>query len=155
MAPGIEISEVNWLAVGAAMLFNIALGFLWYSPMTPTGRVWIRETKMDASVKPTGAEMGRSTALMLVGSLFSVFVIAYVFLAFRDAFRLDGARTGAGGLEIVDGLTGGFFLWLGFWLPVQLGGVAWEKRSWAWLGVNAAYYLVSMLGTGAILAAMM
>jgi hypothetical protein len=45
-----------------------------------------------------------------------------------------------------------FFTWLGFVLPVLLRGVAWEKRSWALLGIDAGYQLVALFVAAVIIA---
>lgn len=153
MAPGVELSDLNWLAILAAMAINIVLGFLWYSPMTPTGRIWLRDMKIPKGAKPTAKQMAVSMTLMVVGTFLLMFVLQHVFLAFRDAYRLDGARLG--GLEIGDGLSGAFFTWLGFFLPLNLSSVAWENKPWSFFFVNTVYYLVSLLLAGLIFASMM
>ena len=50
------------------------------------------------------------------------------------------------------GLQGGFWNWLGFVMPVTLGIVLWEGKSWKLFGINAGYYLVSLPIMGVILA---
>lgn len=149
MAAGVELSDISWLAVGAAMLFNIVLGFLWYNPKLPTGRIWVLETGMDVDAKPSGRAMAMTMGLMLVGVFLTMFVLAHVVVAFRDAYLLDDATYQ---LSWADGLMGGFFTWLGFYLPVQLNGVAFERKSWSLTMVNAGYYLVALLAAGLILA---
>ena len=44
------------------------------------------------------------------------------------------------------------FTWLGFFLPVDLGTVAWEKKSWKLFGINTGYHFVSLLVVARILA---
>lgn len=154
LAAGVEFSDLNWLAILIAIVSNVIIGFVWYAKQVPTGRIWMREMKIPADAKPTGKQMAKSLTLMLIGTFLLMFVFQHVFLAFRDAYRLDGERL-VDGLTMVDGLSGGFFTWLGFFLPVTLGTVAWEGKSWSLFFVNTSYHLVTLLIAGAIFALMM
>jgi hypothetical protein len=46
------------------------------------------------------------------------------------------------------------FTWLGFYLPVDLGTVAWEKKSWKLFGINTSYHFVMLLVASVILTLM-
>jgi hypothetical protein len=35
-----------------------------------------------------------------------------------------------------------FFTWLGFFFPVDLGSVAWERKSWKLLFINTRYHFL-------------
>jgi hypothetical protein len=153
VAPGVEFGDLNWLAIGIAMVSNIVLGFLWYSPKMPTGKVWMKGMGFPADMKPTPKQMVISMALMIIGTFLLMFILQHSFIAYRDAYRFDDARLDSAGLTIADGLTGGFFTWLGFFLPVQLGLVAWEGKSWGFMAVVTGYYLVSLVIAGLIFAA--
>jgi hypothetical protein len=148
MAPGVELSDIKWLAVGAAMLANIVLGFLWYNKKTPTGKVWLKHSGMDPDERPPAKVMALSMGLMLLGVFLTMFVLAHDFVAYRDAYRLDKAGYD---LTVMDGVTGGFFTWLGFFLPVQLNIKAFSKAPWGLVLINAAYYLVALLVAGILL----
>ncbi|MDO8510396.1 MAG: DUF1761 domain-containing protein [bacterium] len=54
------------------------------------------------------------------------------------------------------GMAAGFMVgvwnWLGFIAPVTLGSVLWEGRSWKLWFLNNAYYLVTLVVMGIILA---
>ena len=153
MAAGVEFSDLNWIALGIGMLVNIVLGFLWYAPKMPTGRIWMRDMKFPADMKPTGKQMAVSVTLMAIGTFLLMFVLMHVFVAFRDAYTLDDASITE--IRMADGLMGGFFTWLGFFLPVNLSSVAWEAKPWSLFFVNTTYYLVTLLIVGAIFASMM
>jgi hypothetical protein len=86
--------------------------------------------------------------LMFVGSFLTFFVLSHTFWAYGDAYMLDDPTYK---LSFMDGLTGGFFVWLGFFVPQQFSSVAWERRSWTLFGVNVAYSLISMLVIGTLL----
>lgn len=46
------------------------------------------------------------------------------------------------------------FTWLGFYLPVDLGAVAWEKKSWKLFGINTGYHFTMLLVAAVILTLM-
>jgi hypothetical protein len=48
-------------------------------------------------------------------------------------------------------LNSAIFTWLGFYLPVDLGVVAWEKKSWKLFGINTGYHLAMLLVAATIL----
>ncbi len=47
---------------------------------------------------------------------------------------------------------GAFWTWLGFFLPLQLGRVAWEGRGWGLVAINAGFDFVRLASFAAILA---
>lgn len=144
---GVQLSDLNWIAIGVALVWNVALGFLWYAPKVPTGRIWMRGLGRGTDWKPDPKAMAVSMSLMLVTTFLFVFVIAHDFIAYRDAYRLDQAGYD---LTVADGLMGGFFTWLGIVMPVQISQRIFEGRPWSFFLVNTAYYLVALLGIGLI-----
>lgn len=152
MAVGVELTDINWIALVIAFVAAVVLGFIWYSPKLPTGRIWMREMKFDASTKPNSKQMARGLILMIIGTFFLMFVFQHNFLAYRDSYRLDKARLDTAGLTMADGLMGGLFTWMGFFLPVGLSSIGWENKTWSLFFVNQGYYLVNMLMIGAIYA---
>lgn len=82
-----------------------------------------------------------------------MFVFTHTNGVYQDAFRntATGGRAGYQ-LTLADGLTGAFFTWLGFIVPINLNRVAFERSSWSLFWVNAGYYLVSLLVAGALIA---
>lgn len=143
---GIEFAELPLVAIGASIVMNIVLGMVWYAPQVPTGRIWMREMGMPANVKPDPKKMGQAMGIMLVGAVLLMVVLAHVMVAFRDAFRLDGVPT----LGVVGAVTAGVLVWLGFIVPMVLNQVAFENKSWTLFGINAGYYLVTMVLAGVI-----
>ncbi len=133
---------VNYLAVLAAALSSMMLGFLWYGPVF--GKQWkalMGMTKESTDpTKKTG--MNKSYVLMALGSLVMAYVLSYS-LTFVSAYT---QTTG-----IVAGAMVGFWTWLGFVAPVTLGVVLWEGKPWKLWFLNAGYYLVSLKIMGVIL----
>jgi hypothetical protein len=145
---GIEFAELPLIAIGASIVMNVVLGMVWYAPQVPTGRIWMREVGMSPTAKPDPKKMGQAMGIMLVGAVLMMFVLAHVMVAFRDAFRIDGVPT----LGLTGAITAGVLVWLGFMVPLVLNGVAFENKSWTLFGINAGYYLVSMVLAGVIFA---
>jgi fluoride ion exporter CrcB/FEX len=154
MAPGVEFGDLKWIAIAAAMASNIVLGFLWYSQKTPTGRLWMKHMGFPKDHKPKPGEMMRAMILMVIGTFLLMFVLQHNFIAYRDAYGIDQMPVNKEyDLSMMDGFMGGFFTWLGFFVPVQLGSISWEGKPWSLFFVNAGYYLVSLVAARLIYAA--
>jgi len=42
-------------------------------------------------------------------------------------------------------LNGAIWTWLGFFLPLQMGRVAWEQKGWGLVAINASFDLTRLL----------
>ena len=137
---------INYLAVIVAAFANMVLGALWYGPLF--GEAW--KTMMAFSPEKLAAMkakgMAMSYGLMAIGSILMAWVLAH-------AIIFAGAFLEMGGLST--GLMAGFMNWLGFVVPVTVGAVLWEGRSWKLWWLNASYSLVGFLIMGAILSVWM
>ena len=139
---------INYLAILGAVVTAVVLGSLWYGPLF--GKAWMKEVglttddMMKAKTDPSAkSAMLRSYVLMTLGSVVMAYVLAYA-LAFSSAYTQT--------VGIAAGLMAGFWSWLGFVLPVSLGPVLWENKSWKYWFITSGYYLVNLLVMGAILA---
>ncbi len=133
----------NILAVLASAVFAIVLGGLWYGPVF--GKFWMGLIGMTPEKMKA---MPLSPALAMLGGFITAFLMAYVLahgIIFGNAF------TNMSGIE--GGMTGAFWYWLGFAVPLTGGAFLWEGKSWKLWVLNAGYYLVALLGMGAILGA--
>jgi hypothetical protein len=147
-----SFADLNWLGLGLAVLANMLIGFVWYLPSLPTGRIWARDMGMRTDMQPTPGILARGLALGLVSAFLLMFVFAHTNMAYEDAFRNEATGGTAGyELTVADGLTAALFTWLGFFVPVQLTSVAWEGRPWSLFAVNAGYWLVTLLAAGVLL----
>lgn len=145
---------LDWLAIGLSVLAMMILGFVWYAPWFPTGKVWMRNMGMDPAnpPRPPGGKMAVSMILMVLGSFLMMFVFAHTNMVYEDAFR----NTDTGGEEgydlgMADGLMGAVFTWLGFIVPLNLNGVAFENKPWSMFFVNAGFYLVGLVVAAVLL----
>ncbi|MFO1533655.1 MAG: DUF1761 domain-containing protein [Thermoplasmatota archaeon] len=148
-----DFSTFNWLGFALAIVSNIVIGFVWYANWFPTGKAWARELKVDMTQRPPPGAMAKSMGLMLVGVVLLMFVYAHNMMVYEDAYRnqMTGGMAGYK-LGLMDGVMGGLFTWLGFFVPVHLNLVAFEHRSWKLFGINVGYYLVVMVVAGVLIA---
>jgi len=129
--------DVNWLAVLVAALAKFAIGGLWYSPPV-FGPRW------GAIVGVTPDAFKARMASAMITDLVASFVLAWV-LANVLQF------TGAAGL--IPGVRVSFFLWFGFVATPLLSTTVYEGRPIVLFGINAGYWLVSMLIMGGLIGA--
>lgn len=143
MAPFLQI---NILAILVCVGSSVALGFLWYGPLL--GKQWLKEVGLPADFKPAGAAMAKSMGLMVIGA----FLTAYVLNHSTEVWRPSVWNAGQDMPAYTYGFFGGFFTWVGFYIPLLLSGVGFEGKSWKLFFINAGYYFVNLQITGAILA---
>ena len=144
----ILISGQAWLAIVCSMVAAILLGFLWYAPFSPTGKIWMKGMNQSADFKPDPKKMAVAYGLMIVGTFLTMYVLVHVMLAFVDAPMADKD------LMFSDAAVGSIFVWLGFFVPQAFAQVSWEGKSWSFMFVNVGYSLVNLQIVGAIMAAL-
>ena len=130
--------QVNNVAILIAVVANFVLGWLWYGPLF--GKSWAKEMGMSMDVKPAAGVMIKGMVLMIIGCYLTANVLAH-----------DSAAWGmVPGMTLNDisavkfGFMGGFFTWLGFYVPQHLSSVAWENKSWKLFGINVVYSFVAL-----------
>ena len=131
--------DINYLAVFAAIVSNMVIGSLWYSPLI-LGKQWMKAMgKTSDEMKKQGG-MAKAMLLMLLSAAIMAYVLAHI-------VSFAGAR------DWMAGAQGGFWVWLGFVATTTAGASIFEKRSWNLFLISGAYYLVALLVMGAILGA--
>jgi hypothetical protein len=131
--------HVNWLAVLVAVVAAFIFGWLWYGPLF--GKKWAALMKFPPDMKPDPKVMMRGMVLMVIGTFLTTYTVVYVSDIWRPSVW-GGSGDAAG---YVYALATAFWVWLGFYVPMLLGGVAWEGRPWALFGLNAAHAFLSLL----------
>ncbi len=129
-----DISTLNFYAIGVSALSSFALGGLWYSPLV-FGKAWMKETGITE-------ESAKSKNMARV---FGLAFIASLVIAFNLAMFLGSSST----LE-----TGAFYGFLaGFgWVAMCFGiNDLFEQRSFKLFAINAGYHTVGFTIMGAIL----
>lgn len=138
-----EEMHINMVAVLVAVVANFILGFVWYTPLF--GKLWAKEIGVDFSVKPGKGEVAKGMIIMVIGNFF----MAYVFASNMAAWSfVPGTESMSPWASI---MSATFFTWLGFYLPVDLSAVAWERKSWTLFGINTGYHFMMLLVAAVIL----
>lgn len=117
------------LAIAAASVAVLAGGFLWYSPFI-FGNLWLKHCGVSEQAMkknmPWGMIIGFGAAVMQVTFLSLLLPLLPVH-------------------SVGDALKMAVILWACFALPLQLGKVAWEAKSWIAFGINVSYDLAFLL----------
>jgi hypothetical protein len=130
--------HVNVLAVLAAVVASFIFGWLWHGPVF--GKVWMRLMNMSENFRPQASEMVKSIIIGLVGTVLMAYVLVHSTLVWRPSvWGLSGDQA-----PYVYGFFSGFFVWLGYIVPVLLNKVAWERRSWKLFGFSATYQFFNL-----------
>jgi hypothetical protein len=141
-----EEMNINFVAILVTVVANFILGFVWYTPLF--GKAWAKENGFDTTIKPAGGEIAKGMIFMVIGNLF----MAYVFASNMAAWSfVPGTNEMGAGIKI---FNAAFFTWLGFYLPVDLSTVAWEKKSWKLFFINTGYHFTMLLIAAVILTLM-
>lgn len=141
-----EDMNINYIAILVAVVANFVLGFVWYTPLF--GRAWAKEMGFDTNIKPTSGEMARGMIIMVIGN----FLMAYVFAHNNAAWSyVPGMKEMPAAASIMNATV---FTWLGFYLPVDIGAVTWERKSWKLFGINTGYHFMMLLVAAVILKVM-
>ena len=132
--------DVNYLAVLVSAIVSFIIGGLWYSPLL-FGNAWMKSggfsEKNIEKAKKKG--MGKLYFITFIASLLMAFVLSH-FVQYLTAQTFS------------EGMQAGFWIWLGFIVPVLLGGVLWEGKSLKFYLINIAYWLVNLIIIGGLLA---
>lgn len=132
--------DVNWPAVLAATLVPMLVGSLWYGPLF--GKRWAKAMgwNPDEPMTPERRAAGNRSMLLMVPV---AFLGAYVLAHFIDY---------SASVSWLDGMQCGFWVWLGFQLPMVVQGRVFEGKRNELLWINGGYQLVALLLQGGLLA---
>jgi Protein of unknown function (DUF1761) len=137
--------QINVIAVLVATVVSFALSMFWYAKLFM--KPWAKEMGYDLNMRPSGKEMARNIALSLVGNFLFAWVLAFYLAGWR---LLPGGPSEFGALAF--GLNSALSAWIGFFLPMHLSRVVWEKHSWKLFLINSGYNLVATAVVALILA---
>ena len=139
--------SLYWPAVGASILANMVVGFVWYGPLF--GKAWAKELGLDMSKKPPAKEMYRAMGIMLIGTFLLAYCLAYNVEAWRIVMGVTIASGQAPGMQasqipMILAINSAIWTTVGYFVPMILNQVAFEGRSWKLFLINAGYYLASL-----------
>jgi hypothetical protein len=136
---------VNYWAVAASAIASIVIGTIWYGPLF--GKLWMEGMGWDpndTARREQGKKMMWKLYLgQIIASLFTAFVFAHVVSAFMVAAPMDNM--------ILFGVEAGFWMWLGFALPLQYGVSMWSGKKVKYILVDVGCTLVTYIAIGVIL----
>ncbi len=132
------VMGLNVWGVLAALVFSNVLGMTWFS-MSVFGKAWAKGRGWSKKDMSGTKGMAKSMFLNVLGTLVTIVVLAYI-------VKFTAAMTWQEGASL------GFWLWLGFVMPVKLGDVLWAAGKWNVFLIESAYQLVNLAVMGAILA---
>lgn len=81
--------------------------------------------------------MVRGMVLMFVGNILTAWVLANNSIAWMN--DMPGETS-----TLLFGFMGGFFTWLGFFLPQDLSRMAWENKSGKLFLINTVYHFLAL-----------
>ncbi|MEW6055028.1 MAG: DUF1761 domain-containing protein [Bdellovibrionota bacterium] len=137
----------NWPAIGVAIVTAFIFGGLWYGPIL--GKKWAKLMGMSMEdCKPDPKGMRKMLAIQLFGTFLTTYVLAHSVQVWRPSVW----GVGADGSDAMYGFFCGLFTWLGFYIPLQLGKVAWEQRPWTLFLINTGHDFINLQILSQILA---
>ncbi len=135
--------NINIYAVVTAVVVNFLFGLIWYMPLF--GKIWGKEMGYDPQIKPEKNVMLKGMIFMVIGNFLFAWVLAWTMASWKF---IPGANE-IGPLK--NATCSAFFLWLGFYFPINLSNTVWENKSWKLFGINAGYQLASLFIVALIL----
>ncbi len=138
--------QINFLAIGIAVIATFFFGFIWYTPLF--GKAWAKEMGRDPDAKPSGGHMAKGMIMMVLGNFFMAYVFANNLAVWNPETWGQGSMENS---SLMFAFSASFFTWLGFFLPNDLSTVAWEQKSWKLFSINTVYHFLSLLIAALIL----
>lgn len=127
--------HINIIAVIVAVVINFILGFIWYTALF--SKAWTKEMGYDPNMRPDKKAMLKGMVLMVIGNFLFAWVLAFYLAGWQ---YIPGAKEMS---PFVIGINSAISVWIGFFVPVHLSRVVWEKHSWKLFFINSGYHLVA------------
>jgi hypothetical protein len=141
MYPQTPQIPVNFIAVFAAVVASFVFGFLWHGPLF--GATWHRLMNYPQDARPSNTSMAKSIVINLVGTFLIAYVLSYFLAVWHPSvWKVEGR---ADLPFYLYAFNGALFTWLGFFVPMLLNSVAWERKSWRLFGFSAAYHFLNLV----------
>lgn len=99
----------------------------------------------EESMKAKQKEMSKMYALSFVAALVTAFVLTHMMALSENFYGYSGIQTG---------LTTGFWIWLGFVMPVQMIEAIYGGKKWMLFYLNTGHQLTAILAMGVVLGLM-
>lgn len=136
--------NINFAAVALCVLLSFVLGFAWYAAIFT--KPWIKEMGYDPNMRPDKRHMIKGVVVSIIGNFLFVWILAFYLAGWKYIPNSD--QMGTMSFAVNSALS----VWLGFFVPVHLSKVVWEKHSWKLFFINSGFNLTSVITVAIILA---
>lgn len=136
--------NINFAAVAVCVLLSFILGFVWYTAIFT--KPWTKEMGYDPNMRPDKKQMMKGMLVSIIGNFLFVWMLAFYLAGWKYIPNSD--QMGTMSFAVNSALS----VWLGFFVPVHLGKVVWEKHSWRLFFINSGFNLASAMLVSIILA---
>ncbi len=136
-----DFASINWLAVILCVVVDFVVGSIWYHRKV-FYNTWSSAQKLPEP-DTSGAGMARIWGLTAVAAIVIAVSMAFMVKAIGGAMP--------GGVSLVNGLSVGFMLWLGFVATTYLTNNLFANRGIKVWAIEVGNWLVVLLLMGAIL----
>ena len=154
--------EFNFLAIFIAALSTLFIGFIWYSDKV-FGTVWMREAGLNKEELEKGS-MIKILVLSFLYSFLLAFMMQFVVIHQFGAMGMIGgnptkalpsytnfmADYGIAFRTFKHGALHGFMAGVLFALPVVAINALFERKSWKYIAIHAAYWIITLMVMGSI-----
>lgn len=137
--------QINVMATLLAMVTFFLLGFFWYGKLF--ARPWTREMGYDPNKRPGTKHIFKGVLILLISSFMFCWVLSFYFAGWR---LLPGSPTEFGTAAFA--INCALSVMIGFFIPLNLSRVAWEKHSWKLFFIHTGYHSTGTLLVSFILA---
>ena len=157
--------EINFLALLAAALSTLVVGFIWYNPKV-FGTIWMKESGMTEE-KMKGANMALTFGMSFLYAFFIAMVLQFLTIHQFGALSMIGgdvsmakpsytafmADYGNGFRSFKHGALHGFISGLFLALPLLGTNALYERRSFKYVLVTGGFWIVCFMIMGGIICA--
>ena len=157
--------EMNWIAILAAALSTLVIGFVWYHPKV-FGTIWMKEARLTEEDLTKG-NMLRTFGLTYIFSILIVLIEMSLTIHQTGAMGMIGgpmkinealpsfaafmADYGTAFRTFKHGALHGFMSGLFFAFPMIAINGLFEKKSWKYISIQAGYWLITLTVMGSII----
>jgi hypothetical protein len=132
----------EWALLISGMLLFFLLGWLWYNPITPTGKIWTSYFPMPKKMPPKSQFI-----IMMAFQLFMGFILAHTVMVIwmlLGRITLDDSS-----ISVLSSIVKTIIitkLFMGFVFIKDLGHWYFEGKPFKLVLIGTGYYLVGVLG---------
>jgi len=133
-----DFAGLNYLAVVVAAVASFVFGAVWYGSL---GKPWMDAVgKTEEEIKSSGQPLPVLMAITIVAQLVMAWVLAGLI-----------GHLGKGHVTILNGLTSGAFVWLGFVATTLIVNHGYQGARWKLTLIDGGHWLIVLMIQGAVI----